>query len=172
MRLQPLLISLSLILLFGFTDSIAQTIDINTLRAKDTYYVGSTRISRKNVKERISVDEAALKKFKTGEGLGAAGIATCATGVHFLAAGVILAVDNSVKNEELAASQKKDNSLAWTFVGVGIGSLVPGAILMLSGRNQRIKAVKNFNNTVGGSARQYPIQLKPSSTGLGVALAF
>ena len=172
MRLQPLLFSLSLILLFGFTDSMAQIIDINTLRAKETYKSGETILKQKDVKQRMASDQASLDKFVSGQGWNIGGIATCGAGGIVLISGVGLAIDNSVKNEVLDASEKIDDSLSWTLIGVGVGALIPGAIMILSGRNKRIKAVKNFNNTVGGSARQYPIQLTPSSTGLGVALAF
>lgn len=172
MRLQPLIIALSLFLTFGVTDSIAQTIKINTSRAKDTYELGATRISRHEVKELISVDETAWRKFKTGEALGITGIVTCAAGGHLLAAGVGLAVDNSVKNEELSASEQKDNSLAWTLVGSGIGALVPGALMMILGKEQRVKGVKKYNETVGGSAYRPSIKLKPASRGIGVALVF
>ena len=172
MRPQPLVIALSLILLFGLTDSVAQTIKINTSRAKDTYELGSTRISRHEVKDLISVDETAWRKFKTGQALGAAGIATCAVGGHLLVAGVILSADNSIKNEELSASQKMDNTLGWALVGSGLGALVPGALMMILGKEQRVKGVKKYNETVGGTAYQPSIQLKPASRGIGVALVF
>lgn len=172
--MKSLLQLLSFILVFSFVycDCNAQKIEINTSRAKDTYYISSKRISRVRVKQRMESDSESLKKFKTGEGFGAAGIATCATGVHFLGAGVVLAVDNSVKNEELLGSEKKDNSLAWTFVGTGIGTLITGAVLLLTGRNQRIKAVQSFNETVDGSARRNPITIKPATRGLGLSLHF
>lgn len=165
-------LSLILVLSFVYSNCKAQKIEINTSRAKDTYYVGANRISRFTVKQEIESNADALKKFKTGEGLGAAGIATCATGVHLLAAGIVLAVDNSVKNEELVDSEKKDNSLAWTFVGTGIGTLMTGAILMLTGKNQRIKAVKSYNETVDGSVRRNPVLIKPATRGLGLSLHF
>jgi hypothetical protein len=162
----------SLILLYGFTDSKAQTIDINTLRAKETYKFGETILKQKDVKQRMASDQASLDKFVSGQGWNIGGIATCAAGGIVLISGVGLAIDNSINYELLDASAKVDESRAWTLVGVGIGALIPGAIMILSGRNKRIKAVKNFNNTVGGSARAYPIQLKPSSNGVGVALVF
>lgn len=172
MRIQPLLFSLCLILLCGFNYSAAQTIHINTTRAKETYKVGETILKQKDVKQRLAFDQASLDKFVSGQGWNIGGIATCAAGGVVLLSGVGLAIDNSVKNEVLSASEKIDDSLSWTLVGVGIGALIPGAIMILHGRNQRIKAVKSFNNTVGGSARTYPIQLKPSSQGVGIALAF
>lgn len=172
MRIQPLIISLSLLLLFGSSNCVAQAIDINTTRAKEIYKSGETILKQKDVKQRLASDQASLDKFVSGQGWNIGGIATCGAGAIVLLSGVGLAIDNSVKNEVLDASEKIDESLSWTLVGVGIGALVPGAIMILSGRNQRIKAVRNFNNTVSGSARRYPMQLKPSSQGIGVALAF
>ena len=100
------------------------------------------------------------------------GIATTAGGSIVLLSGVALAIDHTVNYERLDASEKVDESLAWTLVGVGIGAMIPGAIMILHGRNQRINAVKNFNNSVGGSAYQNPVQLKPASRGIGLSLVF
>jgi hypothetical protein len=121
MRLQPLLFSLSLILLFGFTDYMAQTIDINTLRAKETYKSGETILKQKDVKQRMASDQASLDKFVSGQGWNIGGIATCGAGGIVLVSGVGLAIDNSVKNEVLDASEKIDDSLSWTLIGVGVG---------------------------------------------------
>lgn len=172
MRLQPLIFSLSLILVFGIADTMAQTIDINTLRAKESYSSGETILKQKDVKQRMASDQASLDKFVTGQGLNIGGIATCGAGGIVLLSGVGLAIDNSVKNEVLDASEKLDDSLSWTLIGVGVGALIPGAIMILSGRNKRINAIKQFNSTIDGSARDYPFELRPSSKGLGVALAF
>jgi hypothetical protein len=173
MRIQPLIISLSLLLLFGIADSFAQNIVINTYRAKETYQAGETILKQKDVKQRMASDQASLDKFVGGQALNIAGIATCGAGGIVLLSGVGLAIDHSVKNEVLDASEKLDDSLPWTLVGVGVGTLIPGAILILSGRNKRIKAVKNFNNTVAGSSSYKPTyRLKPASRGVGLALVF
>ena len=171
MKTSSLLSILCLTLLFS-ASCLAQTITINSLRTKETYQVGETILKQKDVKQRISSDQASLDKFVSGQGWNIAGIATSAGGGIVLLSGVGLAIDNSVKNEVLDASEKIDDSLSWTLIGVGIGALIPGAIMILSGRNQRIKAIENFNRTVGGSSYRHPIQLKPSSRGVGMALVF
>lgn len=172
MRTLPLLFSIILVLVFGSADCLAQKIEINTARAKESYQVGETILKQKDVKQRMASDQASLDKFASGQAWNAAGIGICGSGGAVLVSGVALAIDNSIKNEVLYASEKIDDSLSWTLVGVGIGAMIPGAIMILHGRNQRIKAVKNFNEKVEGSANGHPVQLRPSSQGIGLALRF
>jgi hypothetical protein len=172
MRTQPLLFSLFIILVFGGSSCLAQKIEINTSRAKESYQVGETILKQNDVKQRMASDQASLDKFASGQAWNAAGIGVCGAGGAVLVSGVALAIDNSVKNEVLYASEKIDDSLSWTLVGVGIGAMIPGAIMILHGRNQRIKAVKSFNGKVDGSANGYQFQLRPSSQGIGLALRF
>ena len=171
MKLGSLIIFLSLSLLFGNDDCIAQNIEINTQRVKETYQIGSTILKQKEVKQRISSDRVDLDKFVCGRGWNIGGLATCGAGGVILLSGVGLAIDNSVKNEVLSASEKMDESLSWTLIGVGVGALIPGAIMMLHGRNQRVNGVKKFNQTVEGSAKA-PILIRPSSRGIGLTLVF
>lgn len=172
MTIRTFIAALSAALLFSVADCGAQSITINTQRAKETYQLGSTVIKQKDVKERISVDEAAWKKFVSGQNWNIAGIATTASGSIVLLSGVAYAIDYTINYERLNSSEKIDESLAWTLVGVGLGAMVPGAIMIIHGRNQRINAVKNYNQTVGASSYKPVIQLKPASRGLGLALVF
>ncbi len=172
MRIQPLITLLSLLIFFGSMESFAQTIEINTRRATEIYEVNSTIIKRKELKQRMASDQASLNKFVGGQAWTIGGIATSASGGVILLAGVGLAVENSIENELLWASEKVDDSLSRTLMGVGVAALVPGIIMILQGRSQRIKAVRQFNQTVDGSAFNGSVQLRPSSNGIGIVLAF
>ena len=163
---------LSAAFLLGIVDCAAQSITINTLRAKESYQLGSTILKQKEVKERIVVDTTAWQKFVSGQQWNIAGIVTTAAGSAVLLSGVAYAIDYTVNYERLNSSEKVDESLAWTLVGVGIGAMVPGAIMILHGRNQRINAVKNYNQTVGASSYRSEIRLKPASRGIGLAVVF
>jgi hypothetical protein len=163
---------MGMFLLFGKADLLAQSIDINTTRAKETYQLGSTVLKQKEVKERISNDKAAWNKFVSGQRWNIGGIVTTGAGSIVLLSGVAYAIDYTVNYERLDASVKVDESLGWTLVGAGLGAMVPGAIMIIHGRNQRINAVKNYNQTLGASSYEPVIRLKPASRGIGLALVF
>ena len=67
--MKSLLQFLSLILVFSFVngDCNAQKIEINELRAKETYTVESVVVKQKDVAQRLASDQAALDRFRVGK---------------------------------------------------------------------------------------------------------
>lgn len=167
--------SLLTCLFFSFNFCVAQNteeISIYSKSAKDIYRIGPKELSKREVKELLASDTESLKQFKAGQAWNIAGAATCGAGGVVLISAVGVAIDNSINKEILSGGEKDESSVNWALLGAGIGTMIPGAIMLIHGKHLRIKAVKNYNETISGRSQGSSIYFQPASQGIGITMVF
>lgn len=178
MKLLPLLLSLITTLLLSSIHSFAQsaaekdTISVETAKMREVYRIGSVKLKKKEVKELLGSDQEALRKFRSGQALNYTGIAVCAGGTGLFLYAVGDAIDKSIHTERLTGGVNDKSSMNWTYFGAGIGAMVPGALMMIIGKDLRVKAVRKYNNSIEGGDDRSSIYLRPSYEGIGLTLVF
>lgn len=178
MRLLSLILLLSAGLLFNVTQCTGQntiekdTISVETAKVKEIYRVGSQKLKKKEVKALLESDLPSLKKFRGGQVLNYTGITLCAAGAGVFLYAVGDAIDKSINTEQLQGGVNDKSSMNWTYFGAGIGAMIPGALMMILGKEQRVKAVRKYNRTVSGESDQSHLYIRPASRGVGLTLEF
>lgn len=167
----------ALCILFGLlltitTVSNAQEISIYSESAQEIYRVDSGKLSKRKVKEMLSVNSEALQQFKNGQAWNIAGATVCGAGGAVLVAAVGIAIDNSINKEILSGGEKDESSVNWAILGAGIGTMIPGAIMLIHGRQLRLKAVRKYNESLNATGHDREIYLEPSSQGIGISMVF
>lgn len=154
------------------TVSNAQEISIYSESAQEIYRIDSEKLSKRKVREILSTNTEALQQFKNGQAWNIAGATVCGAGGAVLVAAVGIAIDNSINKEILSGGEKDESSVNWAILGAGIGTMIPGAIMLIHGRQLRLKAVRKYNESLNATGHNRDIYLEPSSQGIGLAVHF
>jgi hypothetical protein len=170
--MKAFLFVLSGLIWFVSTECIAQEISIYSESAQEIYRIDSEKLSKKKVKEILSNNSETLQQFKNGQAWNIAGAAVCGAGGAVLVAAVGVAIDNSINKEILSGGEKDESSVNWALLGAGIGTMIPGAIMLIHGRQLRLKAVRKYNESFGTTGIKREFYLEPASQGIGLTLHF
>ena len=131
---------------------------------KNNIYVGSTKLSSNDVRNTLSINSEALRKYNSGKRLKTwSNILAWSSGACIgWGLGTLLSSNNSENNTDIA----------YTLIGVGAVGITIGFILEHSG-NQNIKtAVILYNSSVSNKNTHESTELKFGLTQHGIGLTF
>lgn len=159
----------------GFSESeviITDSISIGKEGTKEVYHLGMATLTKPEAKELLSSSPEALSQFRGGQAWNVIGAVTCVGGGFLFGFSVGQGIANSLKSEVAYGGEEKPKSMNWAIFGSGIGTLAAGALMMIYGKNLRVKAISRYNSELGELEETSRLFLRPSSNGLGLALVF